>query len=207
MRDWQSWRSMLVLLALAGGWALGADPRAASAGPAAGDAQPADPAAIGAIVLAAPGEPAARRYLGLTTEAPFRLNAVKARILVIEVFSMYCPYCQREAPNVNRLYERIQSDPRLRDLIKLIGIGTGNTAYEVDIFRETYGVPFPLFADSERLVSGQLHVRSTPTFVAFAFEADGRVRQFHHSAGSLGDVTRFLTQLVEASAVEDLPQP
>jgi peroxiredoxin len=207
MGAYRTYRILTLLLAFAGGLTACGGPPSAAARPSAAQALPPEPSALSAIVLAAPAEPAARHYLGLATESAFRLDAVKTRILVIEVFSMYCPHCQREAPSVNRLYHTIQSDPRLREGVKLIGIGIGNTAYEVDIFRQTYEVPFPLFADSERLASGQLQVRSTPTFVAFAFDPDGTVRQFHHSTGSLGDVTLFLERLVEASELEALQQP
>lgn len=181
--------------------------RPGGAFPSPGRRPPPEPSTLSAILLEAPAEEASRRYLGLNREGLFRLDEVAARILLIEVFSMYCPYCQQEAPQVNRLFQAIEDDPRLRGQIKLVGLGVGNTAYEVALFRETYGVPFPLFPDSERRAAGQLQVRRTPSFVAFALDDDGSVRQFHHSAGPLGDVEAFLQRMVTASGLKGLEGP
>ena len=50
-----------------------------------------------------------QEYLGVSG-SPGELFAVKdidTDILLIELFSMYCPFCQEEAPSVNELYEMI----------------------------------------------------------------------------------------------------
>ena len=114
---------------------------------------------------------------------------------------MYCPYCQREAPNVNQLYRDITSDPHLKNRIKLIGIGVSNTHYEVNHFRESFDVPFPLFPDRSRNLAHQLNVRQTPTFIGFVWE-NGIPRRFLHAPGSMGKTSEFLDRVVRLAAIK-----
>jgi thiol-disulfide isomerase/thioredoxin len=99
------------------------------------------------IQLPVPKSLVEKSYLGLSREGSFTIPQIKARVVIIEIFSMYCPYCQKDAPGVNELYQLIEKDPDLKKDIKLIGIGAGNTSYEVGVYKKTYTVPFPLFSD------------------------------------------------------------
>jgi peroxiredoxin len=154
------------------------------------------------IVLPALDDPAQRAYLGVETTEAFQLSAIRTQVLIIEAFSMYCPHCQREAPNVNQLYHSITEDPYLRNRIKLIGIGVSNTSYEVNQFRTSFEVLFPLFPDRSRDIARQLTVRQTPTFIGFVWE-NGTLRQFLHAPGSIGKVDEFLARVVRLAGLED----
>jgi thiol-disulfide isomerase/thioredoxin len=158
------------------------------------------------IMLPPLTDPVQRDYLGVKTTEPFALNDIQTRVLIIEVFDFYCPHCQREAPNVNRLYQSIASDLYLKDRIKLIGIGVRNTAFEVNQFRKSFVVPFPLFPDRSRDIARQLEIRQTPTFVGFVLEPDGRLRRFMHAPGGMGNVDEFLARVIRLSGLEK-PQP
>jgi peroxiredoxin len=158
-----------------------------------------------AMVLPVPADRVQQNYLGLDTTGNFALADIQAQVLLIEVFSMYCPHCQREAPNVNRLYRRIIDDPSLASRVKMIGIGVGNTTYEVDLYRKTFEIPFPLFPDRSRHLARQLEIRETPTFVGFAFAPDGTLRRILHVSGPIGDVEEFLTRLLELAYLENRP--
>jgi peroxiredoxin len=161
-----------------------------------------EPFELAALRLPTPADPAHRGYLGVSPGETFALSEIKARILIIEVFSMYCPHCQKEAPIVNRLFQQIQADPQLKAHIKIIGIGVGNTPYEVSFFRKTYAVPFPLFADRSRVLSTRLEVRQTPTFIGWGYHAGGRVRPFLFAPGPIGDVERFLERTLRDAGVD-----
>ena len=101
------------------------------------------------ITLAAPAAADHRAYLGLSESTTFDPLDISGRLLIIEIFSMYCPHCQREAPLVNDFYAFVRRDASLDADIRIIGIGVGNSAFEVDFFRKTYNIPFPLFPDGD----------------------------------------------------------
>jgi peroxiredoxin len=148
------------------------------------------------ITLAAPPDNADRTYLGWGWGKTFKIPEIQAPYVLIEIFSMYCPYCQDEAPNVNKLYVKIQSDPTLKDKIKVIGIGVGNTAYEVKIFKSLYKIPFPLFPDDDYVIHRQLGEVRTPYFIGVKINSDGTPQVIYSQLGALGDVDPFLKQFV-----------
>jgi len=158
------------------------------------------------IMLPPLTDPVQQDYLGVKTTDPFALNDIQTEVLIIEVFDFYCPHCQREAPNVNRLYHSIASDPYLKDRIKLIGIGVRNTAFEVNQFRKSFTVPFPLFPDRSRDITRQLKVRKTPTFIGFVRQTDGALGRFMFHPNPLGNVDEFLARVIRLSGLES-PQP
>ena len=97
------------------------------------------------INLPVPMDPEERNYLGLSGSGFFKIPQIKAKAVIIEFFSMYCPICQKDAPGVNDLYRLIEKNPDIKNKVKLIGIGAGNSPYEVGVYKKTYDVPFPLF--------------------------------------------------------------
>lgn len=102
-------------------------------------------------------------YLGVSS-TPLRLSDVKAEYLFVEVFSMYCPYCQRDAPGVNKLYERARKSG-LGDRLRFVGVGTGNTQYEVSFYADKFATPFPLLPDEDYALHSALGNVGTPYFL------------------------------------------
>jgi peroxiredoxin len=168
---------------------------AAKLPPAAGDVMP-------AIDLPSPSERYERTYLGLSGSGSFTLPDINTQIVIIEIFSMYCPYCQREAPKVNDLYRKIENDQALRGKIKMIGIGAGNSGYEVDIFRKKYDVPFPLFADGDFNIYDKIGEVRTPYFLGVKIEPGGRQRVFLSKLGAFESVDQFLEQIRNLSGLK-----
>ena len=81
-------------------------------------------------------------------------------MVIIEIFSMYCPYCQKDAPGINELYQLIENDPDLKNKVKLIGIGAGNTPFEVGVLQKNLRGSLPPlpgsgFHDSQGLRRGK----------------------------------------------------
>lgn len=137
-------------------------------------------------------------YLGLGSKksATFGLDKVKARVVILEIFSMYCPYCQSEAPAVNKLYETI-AQRGLADKVKVIGIGAGNSSYEVELFRKKYNVKFPLLPDNDLVLHQALGNVRTPYFIVLALSSDGTQRVLYSKVGTIGDPGQFLDLVVQ----------
>ncbi len=152
--------------------------------------------------LPAPEESAHRRYLGLETLDPFLLNQIQAKILIIEIFSMYCPICQREAADVNKVFELIQKNPKLKDQVRLIGIGAGNSAYEVNFFKETYQIEFPLFSDTKFVIHKKIGEVGTPYFIGLKLDKTQGLEIFYSQSGEIPDPEKFLETLVKASGLK-----
>lgn len=104
-------------------------------------------------------------------EGRLRLSSLPGRFLFIEVFSMYCPYCQAEAADINEL-ARLVENSAYGDDISLVGLGAGNSRFEVDFFKDKYSIAFPLFPDPEMVCYTAVNQPGTPYFILA--EKDGK---------------------------------
>ncbi len=155
-------------------------------------APPAEGGKLPDIRLAIPADAGYMTYLGLKGEGTFSLPQIKASVVIVEIFSMYCPHCQREAPSVNDLYSKIQSSEKLKDKVKLVGIGVGNSPFEVEYFKKTYSVQFPLLSDGDFIIHKQLGEVRTPYFIGIKILKDGSHTIFYSKLGGIADNAGFM---------------
>jgi thiol-disulfide isomerase/thioredoxin len=154
------------------------------------------------INLDVPKDPAHRSYLGFSGEGQFDILQIKAEVVIIQIFNMYCPLCQREASRVNELYENIEKDPNTRGKFKLIGIGAGNSQFEVGIYMKTYEVPFPLFPDGDFSIHQSLGEVRTPYFIGVKINDDGSHEIFYSRVGGFEKAEEFLQLMIELSGLK-----
>lgn len=154
------------------------------------------PEVLSRIEYPTPESAADRQYLGLRKRGSFRLPQVKADMVIVEIFSMYCPYCQSAAPNVNKLHSLIESNPALKDKVKIIGIGARNTPYEVRIFRKKYGIRFPLLPD-EKFVTQKASKKQirTPTFIVVKKQGKSGLTVVDVNIGKFKSAEEFLKRI------------
>ncbi len=88
-------------------------------------------------------------YLGIPQKKTFSFKEIRGNLILIEFISIYCVSCQRQAPIFNELYSSIEKDPGLKGKVKMIGVAAGNNLNEVEIYKKTYQVPYPIFSDSK----------------------------------------------------------
>jgi peroxiredoxin len=151
--------------------------------------------------LPIPQDTKAQSYLGLSGTGQFTIAQIEAKVVIIQIFSMYCPVCQKEAFRVNELYRTIQKRKDLKDKIRMIGIGTGNTPFEVGFFQKKYEVPFPLFPDENLSIHRILGELRTPYFIGVKINRDGSDEVFYSRLGQFKDVNSFLKRIVELSGL------
>jgi thiol-disulfide isomerase/thioredoxin len=156
-----------------------------------------------AIELPMSNNPADLQYLGLPAGGKFfKVNQVKAKVVILQIYSMYCPYCQAEAPNVNRLYAAIENSPALKDKIKIIGIGAGNTQFEIGTYKKKYTVALPLVPDADFKIHKIMGEVRTPYFIAGKLGDGDKTEVIYSRLGALGDIDVFLKLLVNLSGLK-----
>ncbi|MFO7914030.1 MAG: TlpA disulfide reductase family protein [Desulfotignum sp.] len=151
--------------------------------------------------LPVPEETHQQVYLGVQGRDRFTLGQISGQVVIVEVFSMYCPICQREAANVNALFDLIRQDPRLSERVKLLGIGAGNSAFEVTFFKKKYDIEFPLFPDEDFRLHKQIGEVNTPHFFGLRLMENEKTDLFFSRSGEIEDVKKFLQTLLKESGI------
>jgi hypothetical protein len=86
-------------------------------------------------------------YFGLINMNFFTLMDIQADLVIVEFLNVYCHSCEAQAPVMNKVYELIQKDEKLREKVKMIGVCSGNSLREIKKFKEKKAIPFPLIPD------------------------------------------------------------
>jgi thiol-disulfide isomerase/thioredoxin len=159
------------------------------------------------IKLPIPKSPEEKGYLGLSGNGFFKIPQIKAKVVIIEMFSMYCPFCQKDAPGINELYQMIENNPDIKTKIKLIGIGAGNSPYEVGVFKKTYNVPFPLFPDKDFTIHKACGEVRTPYYIAVKINDDGTHQIILSQLGDFQGAEPFLDSILKASELNQENKP
>ena len=139
-----------------------------------------------------PRETKERNYLGLSKGSFFRIPEIKAEIIIIEIFSLYCPPCIKMGPKIKELYENIENDPDLRNKIKIIGIGAGDSLKEVEEFKRITDAPFPLFSDQAFSIHNAIGEVRTPHFIAIRINPDRTHQVIYSESGGFKEPKEFL---------------
>ena len=152
---------------------------------------------LGKLNLKAPADTNISQQLGLKKNAEhFRLTDLRPGIVILEIFNMYCPHCQHFAPTANELYRLIQADPAVRERVQLLGVGAGNSPFEVGVFQKKYAVEFPLIDDKDYAVSNLMEGLRTPHFFAFIVDGQGGYRVLYSKSGGFQDAQGFLSDVL-----------
>jgi hypothetical protein len=163
--------------------------------------------ALGELQLKLNGNQEHRTYLGVESDASITLSQIRADHLIIVIFNSFCTICQADAGILNSMFQMITGDPLLEGKVKMIGIGTGNTAVEVALFQQDHQVPYPLFADPEfKLEKAMPENLRAPMFLAVKNTGEAPLEVVQTHMGPLKSLDHLLREAL-ARAVPDAPLP
>ncbi len=152
-----------------------------------------------ALVLPSPAAAAERAYLGISSET-FSLAGIQADIVIVELFTLYCALCAREAPAVAELFDLAQKQSTPQRRIRMLAIGTGSSPEDAARFQQQHRVPFPVVPDQKANFARAFKMAVTPGFIAFRRQPDGSMTILHTRSGVLGPAERFLETVLKAAA-------
>ena len=157
------------------------------------------------ISLPMPPGTADREYLGLkgAPGSVFSIADIDADVLLIMLFSMYCPLCQEKAPAINALYAKLKTASRPGLKVVMIGLGANNSELEVAHFRQEYKIRFPLFADHDKKFYKLLGGKATPDFIGCRRDDNKQLTVILRQSGGFVDPDKFFMNVFKESG---LPQ-
>lgn len=103
---------------------------------------------------------------------------------------------------MNRLFNLIENNPDLKGKIKILGIGAGNTPFEVNTFRKRYKVEFPLVPDGDFVAHKLLGEVRTPYFIVVKMTGTKKMEVVYSKLGAHEDIDAFLSDVIRLADVK-----
>lgn len=140
-------------------------------------------------------------YLGLPEGVDhFRLTDIDSDLILLQIFSIYCPLCQRDAHEFDALRKALSKEGGSKVLI--LGVGAGNSLREVEAFRKEFSVGVPLLPDAEYTIHRLLGNVGTPFYMLLRRNGEGTFDVLFSQEGAIGKDVKSFAQGVLVKAGE-----
>jgi hypothetical protein len=145
------------------------------------------------------------KYLEMGQQKSFSLDNIKTKLILLDIIGINCNFCIQSIPTMNEIYKAVEEDPGLREHVKMVAVAAGGTPTEVDYFKKTYGLLFPLFADPEYEAHESMGEPRVPFLIFARKDRQGRWIVVNTKVGLMGIAeARTATYLEEDVEVEKL---
>jgi peroxiredoxin len=99
---------------------------------------------------------------------PVTLQAFQGKVVLLNFWTTWCPYCQRERKALEALHQRYKDQG-----LAIVAIAMGESADKVKAFQTKHQLNFVHLLDADKNTAMQFAVRATPT--NFLLDRRGRV--------------------------------
>jgi cytochrome c biogenesis protein CcmG/thiol:disulfide interchange protein DsbE len=131
------------------------------------------------------------KFFDLSTK-PITADALAGKVLVIEFWGSNCPPCRASLPNLEKVYQKYKSHPRVAFLCVNVDPPMTKNDAVAALYKEL-GATAPLYRDPDSQVINQFYSNGIPTM--FLVGSDGLVEDFE--AGANPDLPTALPQKLE----------
>jgi peroxiredoxin len=90
------------------------------------------------------------------------------KVVLLNFWATWCPYCQREIPELMALQDRYRSAG-----FSVVGIDIGESAAKVKAYADNKQINYPLLLDRDNSVAGAYEVVGVPT--SYLIRSDGKI--------------------------------
>ena len=135
-----------------------------------------------------------RAYLELGDDlASVALADMEKDYFLVEIVGVYCPVCHNQAPDILRLYQRIQRDTELAGKVAVVAVAAGATPMELEHLHRTWRFPFPIFQDGDYALHKLIGEPDTP--YTLLLDRDGSILYTHLGRSDTNSLYNTLKQL------------
>ena len=135
---------------------------------------------------------------------------MRGDLVVVEFFNSSCYACALMAPVMDQAWRTVEARADLKDRVRFVGIGVGNTLEQVRDFHDRYDTPFPMLADPEFAAFDALGTaEGTPYLMLLRRGADGTVAaraQVGHLPQAAAVVAAIEAALADAPPADATPR-
>lgn len=100
---------------------------------------------------------------------PKTLSAYKGKIVVLNFWGVWCPYCVQEMPSMQKFYDQLKGDK-----FEILAVDVNDTPQTVKDFISANGYNFQIVLDADLSVTGMYGIQGFPT--TFIVDGDGYLR-------------------------------
>ncbi len=125
---------------------------------------------------------------------PVRLEALRGKVVLVNLWATWCPPCRREMPALQQVYQRYRQEG-----FAVVAINIGESVEQVQSFVRQQGLEFAVWSDPHEASLRAFKTISLPS--SFAIDRQGNVRHVWFGALCADSLQRAIVALLSDQEV------